>query len=462
MKIMYKLLWGIILLSGLSSCEKDVLEPDDPNAFKSSDINAVQNFNNGMINSYSNDVVIKWNELLSQSIDNRMPQPAEVKIYAMVTLAMHDALNNVVPKYETYALNNSEVDASGITKKNIHSIADAAVSQAARDMMVQLFPASTAAADARLNSVLSGIEDSDLKNRGINIGKDAAVAVLARRANDFPLRFETYIGGTAPGEYQANYMPYMLPNPPIWPANAVYAPNLGELTPFGILSSDQFMDEAPNPLDSSEYLTDYNEVKEIGCTNCPSRTAEQTEIGLFWRETPSSSMNRLTRALVEERKLDGWEAARLIGLIQMSVIDTYIASFEEKFYFNFWRPITAIRGGDSDGIDATIGDVTWTPTSVTPPVPSFPATHAYSAGAAAEIFQSYFHSDIANMYITSPYFLPGVERHIESFSEMANEYGLYGIYVGFEFRQNIEVGIKNGRELGKYLFENDLRELKKI
>ena len=232
-----------------------------------------------MINSYSNKVVLQWNELLSESIDQRMPQPAEVKIYAMVTLAMHDALNNVVPKYETYALNNSEVDASGITKKNIHSIADAAVSQAARDMMVQLFPASTAAADTQLNSVLSGIEDSDLKNRGINIGKDAAVAVLARRANDFPLRFETYIGGTAPGEYQANYMPYMLPNPPIWPANAVYGPNLGELTPFGILSSDQFMDEAPNSLDSSEYLADYNEVKEIGCTNCPSRTAEQTEIG---------------------------------------------------------------------------------------------------------------------------------------------------------------------------------------
>ena len=146
----------------------------------------------------------------------------------------------------------------------------------------------------------------------------------------------------------------------------------------------------------------------------------------------------------------------------MSVIDTYIASFEEKFYFNFWRPITAIRGGDSDGIDATIGDINWTPTSVTPPNPSFPATHAYSAGAAAEIFQSYFHSDIANMYITSPYYLPGVERHIESFSEMANEYSIYGIYVGFEFRQNIEVGIKNGRELGKYLFENNLRELKKI
>lgn len=459
MKTTLKIIGGLIIGISLASCEKDEIESSD--LYNSSDLQTIKNFNNGMINSYSNETVLAWNDLLSQSIDNLMPLPAESKIYAMVTLAMHDALNNVVPKFETYALDNSEVDATGISKKNIHSIANAAVSQAARDMMVQLFPASMASANDLLSAVLSNIEDSDLKTRGIKIGEDAAAAVLAKRANDFPLRFETYIGGTAPGEYQVNYMPFMNATP-MWPANAAYAPNMGELTPFGIISGDQFRDEGLYPLNSSEYLADYNEVKSLGCTECPMRTEEQTEIGAFWIESNASSMNRLARTLIEERKLDGWEAARLIGLVEMAIIDAYIASFEGKAYYKFWRPVSAIRAGDFDGIDATIGDITWTSGFFTPPTPEFPSTHAYAGGSAAAVFKSYFKSDHIDLNVTSPYFLPGVERHLSSFSQMSYETAISRIYIGYHFRHAVEVGEREGKELGEYVYENNLRELKKI
>jgi len=315
-----------------------------------------------------------------------------------------------------------------------------------------------------LSNILAGIEDSDLKARGIEIGRDAAAAVLYKRSNDFPLVFTAHVGGTAPGEYQSNFMPWMLanPNPPFWPANAVFSPNLGSLTPFGIVSGDQFRDVAPYPLISSEYLADYNEVKSLGCTACPLRTAEQTEIGAFWIETNSSSMNRMSRALIVQKKLDGWEAARLIGLIQMSQIDAYIASFDGKYHFNLWRPISAIRGGDSDGIEATIGDVDWTPSFRTPPTPEFPSTHAYSGGAAAAVFKAYFKTDHVDMNVTSPYYLPGVERHLSSFTQMGNENAISRIYIGYHFRKAIEVGERQGRSLGEYVFENNLRELKKI
>ena len=415
---------------------------------------------NRITRTYSNETVLKWNELIASSINQRFPQPAEVKMYAMLTLAIHDALNNVYPKFETYALDNTQVNTDGLSRGDIHSIADAAVSQAARDMLVQLFPAATAAADELLNLILSGIEDTNLTNMGVEIGKDAAAAVLAKRAGDFPLSFAAYSGGTDPGEYQANYMPFMVANPPVWPANAVYAPDLGDLEPFGILSSDQFMDEAPYSLNSNEYVADYNEVKNIGCTTCP-RTAEQTEIGVFWIETSSSMLHRITRDLIVQKNLDGWEAARLIALIQMATIDSFIASFEEKFHFNFWRPITAIRAGDSDGVEATIGDPTWTPLAPnpTPPNPQFPSSHSYAAGAAAEIFKAYFNSDQIDLTVISPYFLPGVERQMSSFSQIAHEKGIYGLYIGYDFRQGIEVGERNGRELGDYLFENVLNEL---
>ncbi|MCX2742173.1 vanadium-dependent haloperoxidase [Pontibacter anaerobius] len=453
MKTAIKILSGLLLLVSLGSCEKDELDSIDVSPAMSADVQGVQNFNNGMINSYSSEVVLQWNEFLSQTIDNSMPLPAEAKIYAMVTLAMHDALNNVVPKYETYALDNSGVDAGDVSKKNIHAIADAAVSQAARDMFAQLVSGSTAAADAKLNEVLASIEDSDLKTQGITIGKAAAAAVLAKRANDFELSFVPYAGGTAPGEYQANFEPFI---------NMAYAPNMGELTPFGIRSGDQFRDEAPYPLNSSEYLADYNEVKSLGCDDCPLRTEEQTEIGVFWIESNASSMNRMARALIEDRKLDGWEAARLLGLVEMAVVDAYIASFEGKAYYKFWRPVSAIRAGDVDGVDATVGDTNWKSSFPTPPTAEFPSTHAYAGGAAAAVFKSYFKTDHVNMYVTSPYRRPGVERHLSSFSQMAYENAISRIYIGYHFRHAVVVGERQGKELGEYVYQNNLRELKKV
>lgn len=441
----------------------DEIESTGAEMSTTANLKTVGNFNNGMINSYSNEAVLQWNEFLSESIDFSLPQPLEAKFYAMVTLAMHDALNNVVPKYETYALDNSQVDAGDITKKNIHSIADAAVAQAARDVLVQIFPPVTAAADEMLSQTLSAIEDSELKTRGIDIGKAAAAAMLAKRANDFPLAFTAYTGaGTAPGDYQANYLPFLNANPPVWPANAVYAPNLGELNPFGIISGDQFRDEAPYPLNSSEYIADYNEVKTLGCNNCPLRTAEQTEIGAFWIESNASLMNRIARSLIVQKKLDGWEAARLMGLLEMAIIDAYIASFEGKAYFKFWRPVTAIRAGDYDGVDATTGDATWTSVFFTPPTPEFPSTHAYSGGAAAAVFQSFFKSDRVHLTVTSPYYLPGVEREINSFTQMSYENAISRIYIGYHFRQAVEVGERQGMDLGEYVYNNNLRELKKI
>ncbi len=410
--------------------------------------------------AYSSEAVLRWNELVAASINQEIPQPLEVKAYAMITLAIHDALNNVVPKYETYALNNSEVDATGITSENIHHIADAAVSQAARDMLVQLFPPATAAADELLSIMLAEIPDSDLKTEGIEIGKAAAEAVMEKRSGDIALWWSSYSGGTTPGEYQANYMPWMVATGP-WPNNAVFGANMGELTPFGIESSDQFMDEGPYPLNSAEYIADYNEAKMLGCNSCPARTAEQTEIGMFWLQTSSGMLNKITRDLIVQKDLDGWEAAKLIALIQMATIDAYIASFEEKFHFDFWRPISAIRAGDSDGVDATVGDAGWSPFSPvpTPPNPQFPSSHAYAAGAAAEIYKEYFGSDEINLIVTSPYYLPGVERQMTSFSQIAHEKGIYGLYIGYDFRQGIEVGEENGRKLGDYLFESALTEL---
>lgn len=421
------------------------------------------NFNNGMINQYSNETVIRWNEFWSQHVDQQVGQPIEVKIYAMYALAIHDALNNLVPKYETYALDNSHVDVSGLNQKDLSFVADAAVSQAAHDMVVQLWPDAVPDADQLLSSILQNIPDSDLKERGIAIGKAAAAAMAEKRKNDPPLMFTSYVGSDEPGVFRIDWMPWLVANPPMWPHHAAFGVNLGGMEPFGIISGDQFRDgEGPYALSSPEYIADYNEVKALGCLDCPTRTAEQTEIGAFWIETPSSSMNRLARTLAKDRKFDGWETARLIGLVQMAAIDGMIAAFEGMYYYDFWRPITAIRSGNEDGVEATTGDPGWTAYGLVPPIPEYPSSHAYVISAVASVLQDYFHRDQLKFTLTSPYYLPEVERHYSSFSEMVEENAVSRIYIGYRFRHSVEVGKRQGYELGEYVFENNLRELKKV
>jgi hypothetical protein len=415
---------------------------------------------NGIIKSYDNAMVLKWDDALSQAVDNKMPPASEARIYVMVTLSMHDALNNVVPKYETYALDNGGVDAKDVSKKNIYSIANAAVAQAAHDALITLAPNSMVKADSLLIVCLANIEESGFKAKGIQIGKDAAASVLANRQTDPPLRFLAYPQGTEPGQYQST-MPYAAANPPVWPENSAYAPDMGAFRPFGIETSDQFRANPPNPLNSPEYLADYNEVKSLGGNTSSERTQAQKEMGLFFLDNVSNLTNRIARFMAVQEKLDGWETARLLALTQMTQFDALLSSFEGKYIYNRWRPITAIRSGDNDGNANTVGDPNWVilqAARATPPTPTYPSTHAETGGACAEIFKLFFNKDDKSFTIGS-YSLPGAERSFTSFSQFASEISISRIYIGYHFRNDIVEGEKMGRKLAKYVYANNLRKL---
>ncbi|HET6557515.1 MAG TPA: vanadium-dependent haloperoxidase [Prolixibacteraceae bacterium] len=426
-----------------------------------SEIDAEKFINNGIIKSYNNAMVLTWNEALSVAVDNQMPPAVEARTYAMVTLAVHDALNNVIPKYETYALDNSGVNAKEVSRKNIYSIANAAVAQAAHDALVALVPASAADAGTLLTSSLVEIEESEFKALGIKIGKEAALSVLDVRKNDPTLRFHEYPQGTEPGQFQSP-MPYAVANPPVWPANSAYAPDLGSFRPFGIESSSQFRVKPPYLLDSPKYTADYNEVKILGSNTSTERTAEQADMGMFFLDNVSNLTNRIARIMAVQEKLDGWETARLMAVTQMTQFDALLSSFEAMYHYNRWRPVTAIKYGDTDGNDDTTGDPTWSILQTgrpTPPTPTYPSTHAEMGSAGAEIFKLFFKKDNKPFTIGS-YSLPAKERSFSSFSQFATECSLSRIYVGYQFRNDLVEGEKMGRVLAEFVYTNNLRELK--
>lgn len=426
-----------------------------------SEFGELKKANLGMIKSYDNAMVLKWNEALSLAVDNKIPSPAESRVYAMVTLAVHDALNNVVPIYETYAMDNSWNNGKEVSKKTIYSVADPAVAQAAHDVLVVLFPAWKVQADDLLTSSLMEIEDSELKATGIQIGKDAAVAILAKRQYDVLPKFESYPQGTLPGEYKST-MPFKFPNFPVWPVNAVYGPFWGETEPFGILSGDQFRPEPPYEINTTEYTADYNEVKIMGSNTSSVRTQEQADMCVFLTDNMPSMMNRVARTMAVQEDLDGWETARLFALTHITVADALICAFDANYYYKFWRPVTAIQEGDIDGNDDTAGDAIWSPLQsarATPAIPSYPSGYAVAGSGGAEVFKMFFRKDDKSFTVGS-YSLPNTERSYASFSQFGTEMGESRIYGGHNFRNDYVAGEEMGKKIAKFVYENNLKELK--
>jgi hypothetical protein len=383
---------------------------------------------------------------------------------AIAQLAVHDALNAIDPRYERYVFTGTAP--AGASE-------DAAIAAAARDALVGTIavgavpgfgtPANQALAVAQVDTAyaaaLAEIPDGLPKSDGIAIGQAAAAAIVALRSSDHATELVTYTPGTEPGDWQPT--PNPVPFDP--PAAADYlpavAPHWGNVTPFVLLRSSQFEPNGPPRLTSKQYAADYNEVKAIGEKNSATRTAEQTSIARFWYEGSPAGWSRIARVVAESRGLDSWDTARLLALVDLAMADGFIAGWKTRYEFNFWRPVTAIRAGDTDGNDATIADPAWSTLLNTPAIPDYPSTHSILGGAASEVLRRFFRDDDVAFTTTSGVPFAGLTRSFASFSQAAAENGESRIYAGIHFRSAVEDGIKLGGKIGGFAFTHALQPL---
>ena len=310
----------------------------------------------------------------------------ESRIYAMMHVAIHDALNAIDRRARPYALDlQAEAGAS----------LDAAIAAAARDVLVPLIAqlplelvpqacidAGVASVEAAYTAALAAIPDDPAKGQGIAVGQAAAAAILDLRAEDGavgPFLNFACPQDTNPGEYQCT------PGTPFI-AFEVWA----NVTPFVLKDSSQFRPGPPYRVTRKKYTADFNEVKSLGGddVSTPSaRTADQTEIALFWFESSPLKWNRIARTVSADQGLDLWENARLFGLLNLALADGYIAMADSKNHYNYWRPVTAIQTGDTDGNPDTTGDPAWTPLRQTPPNQDYASGHSIEGGAGAEVLK---------------------------------------------------------------------------
>ncbi len=404
------------------------------------------------------DAVIHWNTTAASAgfaagLDNSagcVDPLHESRIFAMMHVAIHDALNAIDRRSQPYAF-DAQAPAGASP--------DAAVAAAARDVLVALFPqlpgelgltpdAAVEFVEAAYVAALAAIPDTPAKTQGILIGQAAAAAILDLREGDGsttpPFLDFTYVPGPNPGDFQ------FIPGLPF----AAF-PNWGKVTPFVLTASSQYRPKAPYAVTSKKYALDFNEVKSLGAVDSTTRTADQTEIALFWVEGSPQGWNRIARTVSVQHGLDLWQNARLFGLLNLASADAYVADFENKYFYEFWRPITAIRAADTDGNPDTVADPTWDSLVGTPPAPDYPSGHSGQGAAMAEVLARFFGDKVS--FSTTATTQPGVTRSFTSFSQAAEENGNSRIYVGFHFRHAVTEGIKLGSKVGKVAFNHYLR-----
>jgi hypothetical protein len=382
-------------------------------------------------------LVVAWNQTMN---DIGFADPTAflkpIRAHAMMHIAMHDALNAVVPLYRQYAYRSHDPGA--------HAIAAAA--QAAYQVGISQYPDQQGKLDAELARWLSKIPDTPHKARGIAVGRQSAAAILALRVNDGWDYQGTYTFSNEPGAYQTT---------PPW-NGFILQPGFRYAKPFGLRSPDQFRPGPPPRLESAQYAAAFNEVKDFGRVNSVVRTQEQTLYAVWWLEFAETSVNRLARQLATQRRTHLWQAARMFALLNMSLYDGYIAVFDSKYEYNHWRPYTAIRQAALDGNAATAADPTWESLRPAPPFPEYVSGHAAATAASMDILSRTFGNNVSFTMATTtaPPAMP--TRSFPSFSAAAAECADSRVRIGFHFRYATDSGLTLGRAVGGWLDENYL------
>ena len=411
------------------------------------------------INDFSAEIISSWNDrIIKYAIaEDNLFTLKGVRTVAIMDVAIHDALNSISPKYSTYAYKGEAPGANPI----------AATAQAAYEVAVSQFPDKKSELVNELERWLTTIDEGDAKAQGIQLGKASAQAILKIRSNDTWNEESEYTWHPmSPGVY-AEFSEHSGT-----PEGFIFGAGWSKAKTFLLPSSNYFRSPPPPDINSAEYTKAYNEVKEVGATVSDKRTDDQAHFAMWWKEFVEISLNRLADELIVKEQLNLWDASRSLALLNMTIYDAYVCVFDNKFFYNHWRPYTAIRWAANDGNPDTEPDPNWnTLHKHTYPFPSYPSAHGTGSGAGMTILANTLGvGDNYEFTMTVPEVdsagplsekmkMSPPDRHFQSFSEAALEGAMSRLYLGIHFRYDSEEGNILGTRIGKYATQNFLKPL---
>jgi hypothetical protein len=381
--------------------------------------------------------VTDWDAIGVQAFSAAGLTPAEGHtLFGYVGIAVYDAVMAIEGGYEPFAVRVDAPDGAS---------AQAAVAAAARRILLHHLPAQASIIEAGYTASLATIADGPAEDDGVAVGEHVAAQLLAQRADD---------GFRAP----VTYTPPDPPIPGVWiPTGPTpIGPYLGLMRPFSFDAADRFRPHGPPDLSSRAWARDYNEVKEIGSSTSTTRTPEQTLAARFWAEAPVQQARGSFRLFVEQHGLDIVDASRFMGMVSVVYADALIACFDAKYEYAFWRPITAIRAGDTDGNPQTVGDPTWSPLLAgTPNHPEYPSAHSCITPAGGRVIARFLRTSRIDFTVPS---LTGLgDRHFATVGQLQDELGNARIWGGIHYRTAVEDGIGIGTRVTNHVLAHHFR-----
>ena len=385
--------------------------------------------------------------------------------FAYVHAAIYDAVNAIDKRYTVFAV-SPDTFTDGASEP-------AAVAAAASTILKAVFtaPAQQTFVNTQYAAYIATIADGDAKTRGIAIGNEVATKFLALRkpgprqdlgqdgrdaacADNIAL---CYVFDNGPGKYQRT--------PGAAPGAATPAAQwVGLLRPFTVNSPSQFRADGPPDLTSAQWAEDYNETKTFGgdAAHSPTRTQEQTDIGWYYTDNPGAYGNRIIRQIAADQHLQLADSARYFAQTYVTLADTFINCWDSKRYYNIWRPVTAIRAGDTDGNDATEPDPSWSPLAVTPNHQEYPSAHGCFTGSVMNAAENFFGTKKLTLNLTACS-VPGHPctaagggvTHTFSRTQDALKEVIEGrIYGGMHYRTSVVHGIVMSNKVAHWVAKN--------
>ncbi len=442
------------------------------------------------------DWLFHWNQIAidASGLDHTPPALGEDRIFgqqlgpgrasramAIVHIAMFEAIIAIEGGYKSY---------TGLSAVKGKASVRAAIAQAAHDTLVALFSAQEESLDEDLEQELIHIKHGSAKDKGIKAGKDAAASILALRENDGSEIPDPLIG-TGPGEYDPPVGMGLWSQDPISLIPKAIGAFWSQVDPFVLDSAQQFRAPPPPATTSPEYAIAFNETWQVGGDGVITptiRTPDQTEIGIFWAYDGTPSLcapprlyNQVAVHIAKQEKTEFLEAARLLAILNIAMADSGIAGWESKFFYNLWRPVTAIRQANLDGNPNTAPDPTFTPLGApasnlqgpnfTPPFPSYPSGHATFGGTLFQVLRKFYKRDNIAFTFTSDELngqtkdnqgnvRPLKPRSFTSLSQAEEENGQSRMYLGIHWGFDKDAGITQGREIADLVLEKVYLPLK--
>lgn len=382
------------------------------------------------------DVVTDWNQTglaVTSGIAGSGPQ---VRLLAMMHGAMFDAVNATAPRYRFYLSELSVPPGAS---------ADAAAASAAHVVMFALLPAQKAPLDAALAASLGKVADGAAKTDGIDLGRRAAERMLAVRKDDGAGARVNYAPGLTPADWR--------PTPPAFAAAG--NPHWGAVKPFLLTSNDQFKPPGMPAVGSEAYARDIAEVRRLGGRTGSARSADQSEVAVYWTVSTHVPYNAVARSAATARNFNVLDNARLFALLNMAGADSQFVAWHVKYTHNVLRPVQAIREADKLGNPAIQADPNWEPLIVTPAHPDYLSGHATFGGAGSAVLRGLLGEAVSGQHTNI------VTRRWTSATAMEKEIEDARVWSGIHTRVADEHGSKVGRQVAEYGMQNAMQPLAK-